>query len=93
MGDVHWALQEQRAKSWRRTAAFMHETGPCWHPTRSLSLILAARPLPILVQESAAVATPYYPYYEDITGHGTNVTHSPGLNATIDVYREIVKLA
>ena len=36
------------------------------------------------------MATPYFPYYEDITGHGTNVTHSPGLNATVAVYRKVV---
>lgn len=40
------------------------------------------------LQRNGTVATPFFPYYEDIDSHGGgHVTHSPGLNATVDVYR------
>ena len=38
-------------------------------------------------QMGSAVATPTFPYYEDINAHDRNVTHSPGLNASVDAYR------
>lgn len=44
----------------------------------------------IPLQEGKAVATPFFPYYESVINHDTNVTVQPGLNYTVDVYRKIV---
>lgn len=60
------------------------------HFRRPDDILCVSSHLDTSLQEGAAVATPYYPYYEDVTGHGTNVTHSPGLNDTVAVYRKLI---
>ncbi|EDQ84193.1 uncharacterized protein MONBRDRAFT_30494 [Monosiga brevicollis MX1] len=42
-----------------------------------------------LDEMGSAVASPMYPYYEDVDGHNNNVTHAPGLNASVDLFRRI----